>query len=480
MYSTLTRRGFLAAGTAFAATAALPAALRAAPQRTLQATTRTIDIAGKPATVFGLSVGDGRQGLVLEPGERFRLSLENTLAEDTLIHWHGQIPPNDQDGVPDMPMPKLKPGETRDYDFAPLAGTHWMHAHIPAQEMQLLAAPLIVRTRDDVDADRQEITLFLQDFTFKPLAELLDELGASEAGHGSPATSGMGGMTGMGGMNHGGMNHGAMEMDLNDIEFDAYLANSRTLDDPDVTMVEPGGEVLLRIVNAASATVYWIDSGALDVELVAVDGHPVVPLKGRRFALAMAQRMDLRLRIPAQGGAFPILALREGARERTGLVLATPGADVKRIAKTGDEEAPALGLDLETRLSATTPLAPRAASDGRMVMLSGSMAPYLWTIDGRIWGDHAPVTARSGERFEITLHNMSMMGHPMHLHGHTFQVTGINGRRFSGAMRDTVYVPPMAMVTIAVDAGEAARWMFHCHHMPHLATGMMTEFAVSA
>jgi FtsP/CotA-like multicopper oxidase with cupredoxin domain len=38
----------------------------------------------------------------------------------------------------------------------------------------------------------------------------------------------------------------------------------------------------------------------------------------------------------------------------------------------------------------------------------------------------------------------------------------------------------MGMVTVAVDAGEAARWMLHCHHMPHLSTGMMTEFAVLA
>ena len=115
-----------------------------------------------------------------------------------------------------------------------------------------------------------------------------------------------------------------------------------------------------------------------------------------------------------------------------------------------------------------------------MMMLGGSMQPYLWTIDGKTWGDHVPVTATSGERVEIMFHNMSMMGHPMHLHGHAFQVVGIGNQRFAGAVRDTVYVPPMAMVTIAIDAGEAARWMLHCHHMPHLATGMMTEFAVSA
>ena len=108
------------------------------------------------------------------------------------------------------------------------------------------------------------------------------------------------------------------------------------------------------------------------------------------------------------------------------------------------------------------------------------MQPYVWTIDGKTWGEHLPISARSGDRVEIRFHNMSMMGHPMHLHGHHFQVVAINGRRFSGALRDTVYVPPMSMVTVALDAGEAAEWMLHCHHMPHLASGMMTTFAVSA
>ena len=77
-------------------------------------------------------------------------------------------------------------------------------------------------------------------------------------------------------------------------------------------------------------------------------------------------------------------------------------------------------------------------------------------------------------------HNMSMMAHPMHLHGHAFQVVGVGQTRIAGAVRDTVHVPPMGMVTVAVDAGEAARWMLHCHHMAHLASGMMTEIQVSA
>jgi FtsP/CotA-like multicopper oxidase with cupredoxin domain len=108
------------------------------------------------------------------------------------------------------------------------------------------------------------------------------------------------------------------------------------------------------------------------------------------------------------------------------------------------------------------------------------MMPYLWTIDRQTWGKHRPILAKTGERVVLTFHNMSMMAHPMHLHGHVFQVVALNGQAVNGALRDTVHVPPMSMVSVALDAGEAARWMLHCHHMPHLSTGMMTEFAVSA
>ena len=153
-----------------------------------------------------------------------------------------------------------------------------------------------------------------------------------------------------------------------------------------------------------------------------------------------------------------------------------------KIADMSDADHPAFSSDLtqEAALRAFTPLPERAASSQPMLMLGGSMMPYVWTINGQTWGKHSPVSAKTGERVEIMFHNMSMMAHPMHLHGHAFQVVGVGQDRIAGAVRDTVHVPPMGMVTVAVDAGEVARWMLHCHHMPHLSTGMMTEFAVSA
>ena len=486
----LSRRGFLGASAAAAASLILPARARAQSARmSLTATTRTLDIRGRAATVWGLMDGNGRSGLVLDPGQAFAVDLTKTLTEPTIIHWHGQIPPNAQDGVPDMPMATLQPGESRAYDFAARPGTHWMHAHIPAHEMLLLAAPLVVRRPEDVAADRQDVTLFLHDFSFKPPAEVLAEItgGASMAGmdHSQMGQDGMAGMD-MGAMGQGDMmampGMDGMAMDLNDYNFDAYLANDRTLDDPEVVQVDKGSKVLVRVINAAAATVFWIDTGALTGRLVAVDGEPVQPLPGNRFGIAMGQRLDIELNVPAEGGAFPVLALREGARERTGLVLATPGATVTKVANMSDADHPAFSADLtqEAALRAVTPLPERAASSQPMLMLGGSMMPYVWTINGQTWGKHSPVTAKTGERVEIMFHNMSMMAHPMHLHGHAFQVVGVGQNRIAGAVRDTVHVPPMGMVTVAVDAGEAARWMLHCHHMPHLSTGMMTEFAVSA
>ena len=491
------RRGFLAATAATAATLALPARVRAQSSRLiLSATTRTIDVRGKAATVWGLLDSNGRSGLVLDPGQRFAVDLTNTLAEPTIIHWHGQIPDNAQDGVPDMPMPVLQPGETRAYDFAARAGTHWMHAHIPAHEMLLLAAPLIVRREEDAAADRQEVALFLHDFSFKAPAEVLAEITGGTAMAGMDHRAMGGERTAMGAMDHSGMDMGAMGqngmmampgmdgmvMDLNDYNFDAYLANDRTLDDPEVVQVDKGGRVLIRVINAAAATVFWIDTAALPGRLVAVDGEPVQPLAGTRFGLAMGQRLDIEVDVPGDGGAFPILALREGAKERTGLILATPGASVTKITDMSEADHPAFSSDLaqEGALRAVTPLPERAPTSQPMLMLGGSMMPYLWTINGQTWGTHVPVKVKSGERVEIMFHNMSMMAHPMHLHGHAFQVVGVGMDRIAGAVRDTVHVPPMGMVTVAVDAGEAARWMLHCHHMPHLATGMMTEFAVSA
>ena len=71
--------------------------------------------------------------------------------------------------------------------------------------------------------------------------------------------------------------------------------------------------------------------------------------------------------------------------------------------------------------------------------------------------------------------NHTSMAHPMHLHGHEFEVTEIDGKRLKqGAMRDTVLVLPNSIVKVQFDANNPGNWMMHCHMLYHQASGMMT------
>jgi FtsP/CotA-like multicopper oxidase with cupredoxin domain len=107
--------------------------------------------------------------------------------------------------------------------------------------------------------------------------------------------------------------------------------------------------------------------------------------------------------------------------------------------------------------------------------LTGSHAGYDWGLNGKTFDPDDPLTVAEGERVEIVLRNKTAMPHPIHLHGHHFQVVAIDDERFSGAVRDTVLVPPERSVTIAFDADNPGHWAFHCHQLYHMAAGMMTS-----
>jgi FtsP/CotA-like multicopper oxidase with cupredoxin domain len=466
MTKIFSRRQILAAGAATGTLTWLPSTPAfAASTRRLRATKRVIEVNGKAASMFAIEGDDGLDGARLAPGERFAFTLDNACGEPTIIHWHGQTPPVAQDGVTmtgyEQPIAN---GTAAAYDYVPRPGTHWMHSHLGLQEQQLMAAPLIVRTAEDIRADTQEATLLLHDFTFQDPAEILARLTAGST------QGGMGMMGGMGGM---GMANG---LDLNDIDFDAYLANGRTLDDPQIVHVERGGRVRLRLINGATATAFWIDTGGVATQLIAVDGDAVEPLGiSAPVPVAEGQRLDLLLTLPAGDGAYPILAQREGNVARTGIVLATPAAQILKLAKQADRPAGACGISLETNLRARTPLSTRPIDRVHRVTLAGNMVGYDWTINGKQWENHEPLLVKRGERVAFDIFNHSMMTHPMHLHGHHFQVLAIGGYLLAGAMRDTVLVPPMSAMRIAFDATNPGRWLFHCHNLYHMAAGMMTE-----
>jgi FtsP/CotA-like multicopper oxidase with cupredoxin domain len=479
----LSRRRFLAAGAALGAAAFAPA-VRAASDASaieLAIASRTIEVKGKAAKVFGVLQPNGAHGIVMNAGDRFRVRLENAVQEPALIHWHGLTPPNDQDGVPGVTQPALAPGEAHDYDFAvALPGTNWMHSHHVLQEQSLMAAPLIVRDPKDAARDEQEVVILLHDFTFAVPQEILDGLskgmshdhGAMAGGSADPHAGHD--MSSMPGMDMSQIPPGGM--DLNDVSYDAFLANDRTLDDPDVVRVDQGQRVRLRIINAASATNFMIDLGSLSGSLTDVDGRPIVPVIGNRFAIAVAQRADIRVTLPSNEGAWPVLFQREGDTALTGIILATKSGTVAKVADRAPHAIGAVGREAPMLYQAAEPLPQRRADRELAIDLTGSMMTYRWGIEERAaMAHHAHLAVREGERVEMTLTNRTEMSHPMHLHGHHFQVVAVNGTRVKGAVRDTELVPVGGSVTLAFDAGNRGKWMFHCHNLYHMLSGMMTQ-----
>lgn len=477
----LSRRRFLATGTALGAAVLAPAARAASDASAIELaiTTRTIEVKGKAAKVFGLLQPNGAHGLVMNAGERFRVRLSNAVQEHALIHWHGLTPPNDQDGVPGVTQPPLAPGERHDYDFTvALPGTNWMHSHHVLQEQSLMAAPLIVRDPKDAARDEQEVVILLHDFTFQVPDEILSKLSKGMShDHGAPAAGAADPHAGHDMAQMPGMDMSQMAgMDLNDVSYDGFLANDRTLDDPEVVRVDKGQRVRLRIINAASATNFTIELGALSGSLTDVDGRPIVPVIGSRFPLAVAQRADVRVTLPAGEGAWPVLFQREGDTALTGVILATRSGTVAKVADQAQHAIGAIDREAPMLYQAAEPLPERRADRELAIDLTGSMMTYRWGIEEKAaMAHHAHLAVQEGERVEMTLTNRTEMSHPMHLHGHHFQVVAVNGTRVKGAVRDTELVPIGGSVTLAFDSDNPGKWMFHCHNLYHMLSGMMTQ-----
>ena len=107
--------------------------------------------------------------------------------------------------------------------------------------------------------------------------------------------------------------------------------------------------------------------------------------------------------------------------------------------------------------------------------LTGNMNRYVWSINGVPLSETDKIKIEQGEVVRITLNNLTMMHHPMHLHGHFFRVLNENGEY--SPLKHTVNVAPMQKVVIEFDAVEYGDWFFHCHVLYHINSGMGRVFS---
>jgi FtsP/CotA-like multicopper oxidase with cupredoxin domain len=149
---------------------------------------------------------------------------------------------------------------------------------------------------------------------------------------------------------------------------------------------------------------------------------------------------------------------------------------------TGD---PGLGLDdvghkvltYRDLMSAVPNSDTRPPSRTVEVHLTGNMERFMWSIDGKKLSEAPePIRFERNERVRVTMINHTMMTHPMHLHGHFFDV--VNGHAGNHPVKHTVMVMPGSKLSFDLTADAPGDWAFHCHLLLHMHAGMMRVVTV--
>ena len=459
-------------------------ARQAVGQRTvtalLSAAPATLDLGGPRVRTW--AYGDSVPGPLLRAtaGDRLQVVVDNALPDTTSVHWHGVALRNDMDGVPGMTQEPIGGSGRFTYDFTvPDPGTYFYHPHTGVQLDRGLYGVLVVDEPGEAGDYDAEWVVVLDDWVDGTGQSPDDVLAGLRQGGGS----GMGGMGGMGGMDHGsmggmgmgGMSEGAQSPLLGgagDVVYPHYLINGRVPAAPVTLQGKPGQRVRIRLVNAGSDTAFRVALGGHRLTLTHSDGFPVVPVVTDALLIGMGERYDVLVTLG--DGAFPLVASAEG-KTGQGLAVVRTAAGPAAAADSAPVELTRtvlLGSDL--RVAPEVQLRRRGVDRTHDLVLGGSMAGYRWTINGKTFDEADPLEVRQGERVRLRLHNMTMMFHPMHVHGHTF------GLRATGVRKDTVIVRPMQSIEVDLDADNPGQWATHCHNIYHAEAGMMTTLSYRA
>jgi FtsP/CotA-like multicopper oxidase with cupredoxin domain len=254
------------------------------------------------------------------------------------------------------------------------------------------------------------------------------------------------------------------------VAYPYYLINGRLPAAPSVFRCRAGERIRLRIINAGSETAFRVALGGHSMTITHTDGYPVKHKSTDALLLGMAERYDVI--VTARDGVFPLVAMAEGKQGQALAVLRTdngktvPPRDVRPKELDG-ELVQARNLEPD----ASVAMSDRDPDRSLRIRVTGTMKRYDWGFDHRAYDVRQRHAVRAGERVRLTLINATDMWHPLHLHGHTFALKGLDA---NGARKDTAIVLPHRKLVIDFDADNPGLWMLHCHNQYHSEGGMMT------
>lgn len=437
---------------------------------TLEAKARNVPLLGADGPTSTLWTFGGELFPILRArrGDRLRATLKNGLAEHTSIHWHGVRVPNAMDGVQYVTQQPVEPGQSFVYDFPlPDTGTFFFHPHCneTGQVGRGLVGVLIVEGDESRPFD-DELVLVAKDWRLDGDGGFLPfttDSGAARAG-----------------------TFGTLRTVNGERRF--------------TRKVPASADIRLRLLNLDSTRMMDVGVEGAEARVIAVDGNPLPALPLDSWRLGAAARVDLVLRTPKAGakvlvrdyfpaeifdlaefeaegpdrqaGAFdpaPLYPARLpeadlAAAERQTYVFSAASDSIAGFADTLDPDDPFSAVILDELCTAER---------------------TFWAINKQSWPNDGhrklpPPLARleAGRSYRFMLQNATPHPHPIHLHGHTFKVLSSSRRSLPVHHADTVLVLPKERIEIAFVA-TPGRWMFHCHILEHLETGMMGYFAIT-
>ncbi|GGU95730.1 putative oxidase (copper-binding protein) [Streptomyces filipinensis] len=426
-------------------------------------------------------------------GDVLDLTLANRLPATTTLHSHGVRLRCDMDGVPDLTQQAIRPGDDFRYRFTVRhPGTYLLHSHVGLQPDRALYAPLVVDDpKESLSYDKEWIVVlddWLDGVEGSTPEQVLSQLRpggsmdmgnmAMGPGHGGPSPrwpavahpSPSGKSTGPSRVLHS--SHSRMlDGEGGSVAYPHYLVNGRLPAQPSVFRCRPGDRVRLRFVNAGSETAFRVALADHKMTVTHTDGYPVEHKKTDALLIGMSERYDVL--VTARDGVFPLVAVPEGKKGQALAVLRTtkgsgnlPSVDVRPDELDG-ETVPARRLVPQDSVA----LDDRDPDREMRIRITGSMRRYDWGFDHQAYSERQRHPVRAGERVRLTLINATDMWHPMHLHGHTFALAGLDS---VGARKDTAIVLPHRKLVIDFDADNPGLWMLHCHNQYHSESGMMT------
>ena len=322
-------------------------------------------------TPFGFGGRDGTavtiNGTVPGPMLRFRegetvtLRVTNRLDEDTSLHWHGLLVPSDQDGVPGVSFPGIRPGETFTYRYPVRQnGTYWYHSHSSVQEQLGIYGALVIDppARDPFAYDREHVVM-LSDWTFQDPYRVLAVL-KKQGGYFNFQQRTLGDFfreakqNGLGATIEERKSWGKMRMNPTDIldvtgATYTYLVNGLPPDGNWTGLFRPGERVRLRFINASAATYFNVRIPGLPMTVVQADGQNVQPVSVDEFQIAIAETYDVIVQ-PKAEQAYTVFAesmdrsgyARGTLAPRAGMAAAVPALRARPLRSMAD-----MGMEME-------------------------------------------------------------------------------------------------------------------------------------